>query len=72
MNENKTYVERVLWETIRKDCKYPIEDDNNGFSFGLNFIDFEVEGDIIDVEWFKTEEERENYIIENNFEVVFD
>ncbi len=68
----KEYVERVLWETIRKDCKLPIEDNNNGFIYGLHLIDFEGEGDIIDTQWFKTEEERENSIKENNFIIVFD
>ncbi len=70
--KQKEYVERVMWETIRQDCKLPPEDNNDGFIYGLNLIDFEGEGDIIDVQWFKTEEERENCITENNFIVVFD
>lgn len=68
----KQYVERVMWEEIRRDCKYPIEDDNNGYIYGLYLIDFEGEGDILDIEWFKTSAEREQYINVFNFEVVFD
>ena len=67
----KEYVEKIMWETIKQDCKLPIDDNNDGFVYGLNIIDFEGEGDIIDVEWFKTEDERENYITENNFIVIF-
>lgn len=66
----KQYVELVMWESIRRDCKYPIEDNNNGFIYGLNLIDFEGEGDIIDVEWFKTGEERNKFINDNNFIVI--
>ena len=45
------YVERVEWEDVRRDCKYPIEDDNEGYIYGLNLTDFEGEGDILDVQW---------------------
>ena len=68
----KEYVERVLWETIKQDCKLPLEDNNNGYLYGLHFTDFENEGDIIDTHWFKTSEEREDFIKENNFIVVYE
>jgi hypothetical protein len=68
----KVYAERVMWETIKQDCKLPIEDDNEGFIYGLNLIDFEGEGDIIEVQWFKEGEEREKFIIDNNLTIVFD
>jgi hypothetical protein len=68
----KVYAERVMWETIRQDCKYPLEDNNEGFIYGLNLIDFEGEGDIIEVQWFKEGEEREKFIIDNNLTIVFD
>jgi len=66
------YVERVMWETIRRDCKYPITDNNDDFIYGLNFTDFEGEGDIYEVEWFKTNEEREKCIVDNKAKVIFD
>jgi hypothetical protein len=35
------------------------DDDNNGFEYGINWLDGEGEDIyIIDCEWFKTEEER--------------
>jgi hypothetical protein len=68
----KVYAERVMWETIRQDCKLPIEDNNEGFIYGLNLIDFEGEGDIIEVQWFKEGQEREDFIIDNNLTIVFD
>jgi hypothetical protein len=68
----KVYAERVMWETIKQDCKLPIEDDNEGFIYGLNLIDFEGEGDIIEVQWFKEGEEREKFIVDNNLTIVFD
>ena len=70
--KEKIYVERVMWETVRKDCKYPESDQNNGLIYGLNFTDFEGEGDIYEVEWFATSEEREKCIEDNNAEVIFD
>jgi hypothetical protein len=47
-------------------------DDNDGYQYGLYLIDFENEGDIIEVYWFKTNEERDDFILENKFIVVFD
>lgn len=67
----KNYAERVKWETIRQDCKLPESDNNDGFTFGLHYIDFEGEGDILDTEWFKSNEERELSITENNLVIVF-
>ena len=59
-----------MWETIRKDCKYPESDNNDGFIYGLNLIDVEGEGDILDVQWFKTNEERNEFIDENRLEIL--
>jgi hypothetical protein len=69
---SKQYAERVMWETIRQDCKYPIEDNNNNFIYGLQLIDVKGEGDILDVQWFKESQERENFIVNNNLIIIFD
>jgi hypothetical protein len=61
-----------MWETIRQDCKYPIEDNNNNFIYGLQLIDVKGEGDILDVQWFKESQERENFIVNNNLIIIFD
>lgn len=66
----KDYVERVEWETVKQDTQ--ANHDNDGYAFGLNFIDFENEGDILDVMWFKTIEERDAEITNNKYTVVFD
>ena len=47
--------ELVYWVDIRKACKYPITDNNNGYIYGINIING---NEIIDVEWFKTDKER--------------
>ena len=65
--------EITMWEQVRKDCKYPKEDNNNGLIYGLYLLD-EVDenwcGDIIDVEWFETDEERFKVIKENNLKII--
>lgn len=55
---SKIYVELIMWEEIKRDCKYPEEDNNDNFIYGLNYIDFENEGDIYEVEWFINDKER--------------
>jgi hypothetical protein len=66
----KDKIELVNWETIRSDCKYPQEDNNDGYIFGIAYIDFDGESDILDYEWFKTEKDRCDYINENNLEIL--
>ena len=63
----KQKCELEYWENVRKDCKYPIEDNNDGYVYGINLID---EDDIIDVQWFRNEEERFKFIKENNLEII--
>jgi hypothetical protein len=70
MEDDQVVIELVDWETVRSDCKYPKEDNNEGYIFGMNLIDFEGEGDILEVQWFKTNEERETFISENNLRVI--
>ena len=52
-------VELILWEQVRLDCKYPKEDNNNGHTYGLNLLD---NGEIIDVQWFKNDKERFDFV----------
>ena len=59
--------ELEYWENIRKACKYPISDNNNGYVYGLYLLDGD---DIIDVEWFKTDEDRFKSIRKYKLEVV--
>ena len=70
----KQLAEIVMWEQVRQDCKYPKEDNNNGLIYGLYLIDnFDEDnwcGDIMDVEWFETDEERHKVIKENNLKII--
>ena len=66
----KQPVELVMWETVRSDCKYPKEDDNNDYIYGLNLIGDEEEMNIVDVEWLKSEEERADSIEEYNLRII--
>lgn len=69
---SKVYAELIMWETIKKDCKYPDNDNNDNYIYGLNFLDFEGEGDIYEVMWFLNDEERQKCILENNAVIIND
>ena len=64
---NKQKCELEYWENVRRDCKYPIEDNNDGYVYGINLID---DDDIIDCHWFKDDESRFQFIKENNLEII--
>jgi hypothetical protein len=68
--DKRQAIELVMWETVRRDCKYPESDNNEGFIYGLNLIDVEGEGDILDVQWFTTGEGRNEFIDENNLRIL--
>ena len=52
--------EYVYWDDVRRDMKYPESDNNQGFIYGVNLLDENYE--IIDVQWFKSEEDRDSFI----------
>jgi hypothetical protein len=60
-------VELILWEQVQLEYKYPKEDNNNGYTYGLNLLD---NGDIIDVQWFESDQERFDYIKNNNLKLT--
>lgn len=53
----KDYIEKVNWFK-----EFPDDGNNDGYIYGINYVDFEGEGDIIDCEWFVTEDERDEAI----------
>ena len=57
---NKILYSKVSWVSIKSDCKYPEIDNNDGFIYGIEISEGDVEFDILDYQWFKTEEERDN------------
>ena len=55
----KDKIERVNWYDEELDKFYDTDRDNKGLIYGVYSYDGE---DIIDVQWFKTEKEREEQI----------
>lgn len=53
----KNYIEKANWIT-----EFPDSGNNDGYIYGIAYVDFERAGDIMEWEWFKTEEEREKAI----------
>jgi hypothetical protein len=70
MSKEKQKAELVLWEDVRSACKYPKEDNNKGYIYGINLLDDNKE--TIDVEWFKTDQERFDAIEKYNLEIIND
>ena len=60
------------WENVRKSMKYPIEDNNNGYVYGIYILNdnYPDEYEVVDVEWFKTDEERFKVIKKYKLEIV--
>tara|TARA_R100001594_G_scaffold140338_1_gene185398 strand:- start:356 stop:559 length:204 start_codon:yes stop_codon:yes gene_type:complete len=67
MKQQKCEIEH--WENVRRDMKIPKEDNNDGYVYGVYLLD---EDDIIDVEWFKNDQERFNFIKKHNLKIVND
>ena len=63
------FVELILWEQVRLDCKYPKKDNNNGYTYGLNLLN---EEDIVDVQWFKNNKERFDFVKQHDLTIIND
>lgn len=63
--------ELVRWQDVKNDMKiYEDSDNNDGFVFGVNLLD-EDSNEVVDVQWFKTEQERADALLkykEDNYE----
>ncbi len=68
--DHRQAIELVMWESVRRDCKLPKSDNNEGDIYGINLIDVDGEGDIIEMQWFKTTKERNNFIDENDLRII--
>ena len=64
------FVELILWEQVRLDCKYPKEDNNNGYTYGLELAD--EFGEIIDIQWFKNDQERFDFVKQHDLTIIND
>ena len=64
--ETKLEFNKLSWNDVKNDLKLPINDNNDGYIFGFEIVQ---NGEILDYEWFETEEERDLFLqseIENN------
>ena len=60
-------VELEFWENIKKDMGYNENDNNDGYIYGIYYLD---DDDIIEVEWYKTEQERQEVIKKEQLQVI--
>ena len=51
----ENHYELVEWADVKADCQYDKDDDNDGYIYGLHYLDGE---EILDVEWFTSEGKR--------------
>ena len=60
------------WDNVKRACKYPIEDNNEGYIYGIYFLDGDYPDyyEVIEVEWFKTDKERFEVINKYKLEIV--
>lgn len=58
----------IEWEDIRIECKYPQEDNNDGYIYGIAYLD--EEGYTLEEEWFKTDKERYEMAKQEQLEVI--
>lgn len=56
--------ELKMWEEIKDEMQYPKNDNNDGLIYGIYWLD--DNGQVCDVEWFKTEQERFDEVDETN------
>lgn len=56
------------WDNVKHAMKYPNNDNNKGFVYGINYLD--DNGEIIDVTWFTTEEERNKVVAEEKLQLT--
>jgi hypothetical protein len=56
MKETELLYELKMWTEIKDDMDYPKNDNNNGFIYGIYWLDYDSE--VVEVEWFKTEQKR--------------
>lgn len=62
-------VEFIEWENIRKELKLPTDDNNDGYIYGIAYLDNEGV-DTLDVEWFKTNKERYEMVKQGQLDVI--
>ena len=65
----KLIAQFIEWEDIRRDAKLPTDDNNEGYIYGIAYLDDEGV-DTLDVEWFKTNEERYETVKNEQLEII--
>jgi hypothetical protein len=62
-------IKLLVWSVVRKEFDYPIEDDNEGFEFGFEFIVNEDE-EKPDTQWFRSESDMFTFINSNELKEI--
>ena len=55
-NETNLPAYPIEWEDVRRDNKYAADDNNNGLTYGIEWMD---EEEITDITWYDSEEVRD-------------
>ena len=56
MNEERLPAYPIEWDDVRRDNKYPADDNNNGFIYGIEWMDGD---EVSDVTWYESQEVRD-------------
>jgi hypothetical protein len=59
----------LTWSVVREKFHYPIEDDNEGFEYGFEFIVSDEE-EKPDTQWFRSETDMYTFINANELKVI--
>ena len=58
MSERLPLLRYIEWEDVRRDNKYPADDNNDGLIYGIEWMNPDNPEEVVDVEWLATKEER--------------
>jgi hypothetical protein len=67
----RSRVQLVFWQDVRRDMKYPIDDNNEGYIHGLYLLEDQCD-EVLEAQWFKEESERAKFIEENNLKIAYE
>ena len=61
VKEERLLAYPIEWDDVKRDNKYPADDNNNGFVYGIQWMDDDGYT-VADITWYKTEDEREHQL----------
>ena len=57
LKEERLLAYPIEWDDVKRNNKYPADDNNDGFHYGIEWMD-DDRYTVADITWYKTEEER--------------